>query len=141
MRLAHVSMGEYDLSLKWDSFQDHVYFSYFLFIPTFHFYRHKFWKKIVLTTIWMGCENFSIAISPISLNFLQVICQNPRSDLSSKIIFNSLNWQLSYFLLQFCWKPRIGKYLTCEMIWYTVMKVIHFLSFWEIYQEGFRKSY
>lgn len=48
-------------------------------------------EKICLTISWIRCKHTSIAISPISLNFLQVTCQNSCSDLSCKIIFNSLS--------------------------------------------------
>lgn len=47
-----------------------------------------------------GMQELFYYISPISLNFPQVICQNSYSDLSSKIIFNSLstdNLVISFF--------------------------------------------
>ena len=56
----------------------------------FHFYRCKFWENLLLQQAeW--CIRVFYYISPISLNSLQVTCQNSYSNLSSKIIFNSLS--------------------------------------------------
>jgi hypothetical protein len=52
-------------------------------LPIFHFYRYKFWDKIISR---MGWKKFPIAILAISLNFLYIKCQNSYCDPSFKII-------------------------------------------------------
>lgn len=84
-------MDGYDLSLKGDSFQDDVFFLTSFFFLFFIFIYTNSGGKNCSYHKMNGCKNFTIAVSSISLNLLQVICQNPCSDLSSKIIFNSLS--------------------------------------------------
>lgn len=113
MQLAHVSM--YVSRIR--QFSVPCLFLFFIFIDVNS-------EKICSYNKLNGMQELFYYILPISLDFLQVICQNSCSDLSSKIIFNSLStdnlvissfsfvesqelestWPVKWFVIQ-SWKP------------------------------------